>query len=195
MTVVCGLTRVRVKGGKKAQMNIDEILVENAISQYGLRQMHVIRQGRPVDPHPWVERVPDDARDLVGLYQVREDALDMYHLYVVWNARELVDLGKTKAPLRYGVIWFVADGETASWTIEVAACAYERIMKRWPTVAWMQKVPVSYPKKLTLDCGEMIQIDQGCWVPQERYVVVGIPMLEFNPVMEVEISRREVVHG
>jgi hypothetical protein len=184
-----------MKGGRKIQMNLDEILVEDVISQFALRQLHVIRQGRPVDPHPWVERVPDDASDLVKLYQVHEKELDMYHLYVVWNARELVDLSLIKAPLRYAVVWFVADGETASWTIEVAACAYERIFKRWPKVAWLQKVLSHYPKELRLDCGEVIRVEQADWVPQERYVCVGIPKSEFDPTIEVDMSYREVGHG
>lgn len=177
------------------QLNVDEILVENAISQFALRQIHVIRQGKKVDPLPWVERVPDDARELMKLFRVYEEELDVHHLYLVWNARELVDLSRTAAPVRYAVVWFVADGETASWTIEVAACAYERIFKRWPKVAWLQKVLSHYPKELRLDCGELIQVEQADWVPQERYVCVGIPKSEFDPTIEVDMSYREVVHG
>lgn len=181
---------------KAVQMNIDEVLVENVISNYGLRQVHVIRQGNPVDALPWSEMVPEDAWELKNLYAIHEEELDVHHLYVVWNARELVDLSKRAgAPLRYGVLWFIAPGETVSWAVELAACRYERIFHRWPTRAWMLKVDAAYPEEILLDCGELLKLEQGAWMPQERYVCVGIVKEEFDPIFDLDMSYREVKSG
>jgi hypothetical protein len=172
-------------------------LVWNRISARGLREAHVMRYGQPPKADAWMhELVEDYARDTVRRMIDHEKDLNIYHLILWWNAREVVEMAAgCGAPIRYGVLWWINSGETVSWAADLAATVYFRAFARMPEVVWMQRPP---PGHETVDVQNMergdllgknapvrtrtLQVRRGGWVPEERYLVVGIERERFDPV-------------
>ena len=174
------------------QIAIDESVIEDVISRFGLRMVHIMRYGQPTNDFAWsqkwiAEKVPDHAREFV-FWRVSADqeaALQYWHLFIYWNAREMVEFSPRwkGAELRYGVLWYIPQGkgETASFSVDVAATLYRLATGRKATHAWLRDVPVS--KRVVIQAQDgPVALTMGCeWVPQ-HFVVVGRPSEEWDPV-------------
>ena len=135
----------------------EEVLVLNDLTEYGLRRMHVVSMGRPVERDVWLERVPGEAIEHVNCIQTKEEGLDVWHLWVVWNCREMVTVSPALTPAlsqegegatRKGVLWYVGKGIPVSFAVEVGAEVYGRTVGRWPGVclarSWPKEAPELY---------------------------------------------------
>jgi len=170
-------------------INTDEKVVSDLVFWTGLHRVEVIRFGRPVDEEAAMLLAPDVSRETVTMYDWIEDpeGLKLHHLFVNWKERGAVDFsemidksdgGQGRAlPLRYGVLWWIAPGETISFSADVAATVHKRRFGAMPSAAWVRKLPAGAQGLIEVGEGDdhvMLELRVGEWVP-ERFVVVGIP--------------------
>ncbi|HPS41354.1 MAG TPA: hypothetical protein PK040_02035 [Anaerolineaceae bacterium] len=185
-------------------------IVENTLNEFGLRTLHAVDFNAPISRDAIMELVPAEGKESLGVYPVYDKELKMHHVYAVWNAREVVDFERVNqflanahtaddaltpcpspidgrgvkriVPVRYGVMWWIAKGETMSLAIELAAQLYLEQMKRWPTMVWANKLPANAPDCYrTVKDGQVtdLPLQVATWVP-ERFIVVGIPAAEWD---------------
>jgi hypothetical protein len=161
-----------------------ESLVENSLSRLGLRTLHVIRYGAAVDVDQWLGEVPGEAAGTVKVVRTCEEELGIHHAYIHWNAREMVEF--QGAPVRYGVLWYIAHGERMRDAIEFASCLYRTLTGVYPRTIWAEKVPEGAPEVFELEGFEkdrgsllpaQVSLKEGWWVPQ-RYILAGIESKE-----------------
>jgi len=162
-----------------AQLSTDEVVSYNKITYRGLREVRIMRYGKPANDFNWAQYwiggiVPPQARELATWRVAKEDDLDYYFLYIWWNARELVTFSTAfGAPMETGVLWYVKKGdETLQDSAELAAFIYERDTKQAPTGLWIGKEPVCKHPTISTTKGKLTVITGEIWVP-ERYIVVG----------------------
>ena len=92
-----------------------EELIENSISEMGLRCMHIVRTGKPVNCERWFKKVPQPGRSFITRLQNHEEDLDVYHLRMYWNPREAITIIENNGDKSPSVIWFIDDpGELVS---------------------------------------------------------------------------------
>lgn len=188
-------------------------LVWNRISEKGLREVHLMLHGSLPKLEEWISAVcPDYAQDTVRWYHQEEKDLNLNHLFILWNAREVVefdlrifgiqvtnsvpDLDAAKnaaAPLKYGVLWWIGK-DNVSFSADLAATLYFQQFGRMPEKMWMRTMPKGHDHVLVQDVSagdqskrheqKLCRMDilQADWVPEERYLVVGIERERFDPV-------------
>lgn len=179
----------------------EEVLLENDLTEGGLRRMHVMGMGEAPDVVRWREMVPPEAEG-VEVFRTQEEAIGVHHLWFVWGAREVVDLTPHPdasqslphpRPLSQGergeggdgvsgevVMWQVGTGDTLSWSIDLAATMFRLRLGRWPDTAWVRKLPPGAPVEMETTPSRVEGRDEICklriveagWVPK-RFVVVG----------------------
>jgi hypothetical protein len=172
-------------------LNSDEKLVSEVVSSRGLHTAKIIRFARPVDEEAWIERlIPDYARSTYTFWDDVEDpgGLNCHLLFLHWKERGAVDFREIKevqegagaSPARtpsVGVLWWIAPGESLSFSADVAATVHKRSFGCMPSVAWVRKLPAKAQKAIEVGEGDdhvMLELKTGDWVP-ERFVVVGVP--------------------
>ena len=181
-------------------MSTDQTVVSDLIFWTGLHRVEVIRFGKPVDEAAAAQRlVPGRCRESVTMFDWVEDekGLNLHHLYVNWKERGAVDYSgeewaRHAVPLRYGVLWYIAPGESLSFSADVAADLYRQRFGVMPSAAWVRKMPRGSIDRTPLartnsdarvhknrvsvgegaDAG-FVELMVGEWVP-ERFVVVGV---------------------
>lgn len=85
----------------------EEILIENELSRYGLRTMHVMRMGAAVERGRWVDLVPVVCRDFLSVYAPVEAGLGVHHLYLWWPTRDVARFKYADGSTRDGVFWWI----------------------------------------------------------------------------------------
>ena len=186
-------------------MATDEKVISDLIFWTGLHRVELIRFGRPVDEDAAVkELVPDVSQETVTMFDWIEDpeGLKLYHLFLNWKERGAVDFSQIRevqegagaSPARtmpnFGILWWIAPGESLSFSADVAATVHKRSFGCMPSVAWVRRLPASAYTSRTersgaqrprtvIEVGEgddhvMLELRTGDWVP-ERFVVVGVP--------------------
>ena len=63
---------------------VDEIIVEEGVSRFGLHRLHVIRMGGVVDQVKWIEERVGEGR-LEALVEYEDEGLGIYHLRLYWK--------------------------------------------------------------------------------------------------------------
>ena len=155
----------------------EEVLVENAISSYGLRRVHVMQMGKPVAARRWLSLVPDEAKHLANGFRWFEEDLDIYHLCLVWHAREPMNLTDGEQQFEV-VLWFVdvKNGENLRFGVDLAAIIFERHYARQPELAVVRRLPENAPGWLTTEGGAgfapvKVRLAEDVRIP-ERFVVM-----------------------
>ncbi len=65
---------------------MDEVIVEEGVSRFGLHRIHVVRMGAPVDIWDWiVEKVLPMDGVVETYYQYEEEKLGVHHLRLYWK--------------------------------------------------------------------------------------------------------------
>ena len=120
---------------------MDEELLSNSISRYGLHELHVARMGAPVEIEHWMAFVPDYAN--AEMQRWTEEPLGIHHLLIVWPAREVVHLvGGPSAWCGLNVVlWRLDKGESVRDGTIKAAVAYLEKLGRWPNRVAIRKLP------------------------------------------------------
>jgi len=181
-------------------MREDEKMVSDVVLANGLHKTEVIRFAQPVDVDAWVEKlVPDHSLDTWTYWDFVEDpkGLKLNHLYLYWRQRGPVDFTQIRQSLaegtldtlsvpvqgthsnllpQVGVLWWIAPGESLSFSADVAATVHKKKFGRMPSTAWVRALPKG-AKDIQVgegaDQGKLV-VKTGDWVPK-RFVVVGIP--------------------
>ena len=66
---------------------VQEVVVEEGVSRFGLHRVHVMRMGAAVDVDQWVkERVGEGV--VKGWWEYKEEEMDVYHLWLWWKDDE-----------------------------------------------------------------------------------------------------------
>lgn len=152
-------------------------VVEDYLSEYGLRVMHAVDFSAPVCKADLEALVPFEGRELATYYPGVDEELKMHHLYVAWHAREVVDLscwGSFEA--RYAVLWCIGKGESVSVSIELAIDIYLKAIGVMPQCVWLRKMLKDYPEVYETDRGDeayALRLIEDERVP-ERFIVLGI---------------------
>lgn len=120
---------------------MDEELLSNTISRYGLRELHVARMGAPVEIDHWMTFLPDYAD--AEMQRWTEEPLGIHHLLIVWPAREVVHLvdGPSEWCGLNVMLWRLDKGESVRDGTISAAVAYLEKIGRWPNRVAMHKLP------------------------------------------------------
>jgi len=142
-----------------------EELIENSLSELGLRTMHIVSTGEPVDLNNWYQKVPDGGKRYLLKDTDHEEALDVYHLWLYWNACEPVNIEKngSKQP---AVIWYLGLLDEINDTVLSALDCFKRVYGVDPEKI-LTKKKESIPE-LEFPTPE---IKEAEWVPK-RYLFV-----------------------
>jgi len=174
-------------------MATDEKVISDQIFWTGLHRVELIRFGKPVDENLWSKKlVPDVSWESLTMFDWIEDpkGLKLHHLYVNWKERGAVDFTRIFGldqndfdivklgfvPPVVGVLWWIAPGESLSFSADVAATMHKKMFGVMPSTAWVRMIPKN-AKDIQVgegaDQGKLV-VKTGDWVP-ERFVVVGNP--------------------
>lgn len=163
-------------GTKKDDMS-DETVVLNDISRYGMRRVHVMRMGKPVEREQYICNmlpVEYDLDDLI-LAEYRDAAVDVYHLWLHWHAREMVTLRYGDGRRSEVSCWWWMGKMNVRLAADCAATVYRRKMGRWPDRVLISKLPKWAEGHINaMDMGEAVQLQLVAeeWVPEKFVVVV-----------------------
>lgn len=69
-----------------------EMVMSDTLSLDGIRRLHILRMGAEVDAARWMGRVPVVCEGTLARTSWVEEALGVWHLLMVWRAREMVTL-------------------------------------------------------------------------------------------------------
>ena len=159
----------------------EETLIENSLSRLGMRTLDIMRYGKPVNSDPWLLMVPGEAREHAVIYRRVEPGLNMHHMLITWNAREMVEMQNT--PLRFGVWWWIENGERMSHAIDMAASLFKIRTGEYPTRCWVKELPKNAPDSYEIEGfsneppTKPVTLRMADWIP-ERFVCVGIELIE-----------------
>lgn len=158
--------------------NNDESLVLNDISRYGLRRVHVIRMGKRVEQANWLHLLPVETDwDDVTTAVYQDKAMGIWHLWMHWHARELIQL-KLADGQKVPSYWWWVGKMGAQLSGDLAATVYRQLMGRWPEVALVKKLPKGATAQSTIqakDQGEIIELPicVADWVPPKMVIVAA----------------------
>lgn len=158
-------------------------VVEDVVTSGGLRQVHVVSMDGPVDVRRWVnELAPGEAAaGDVQIYRVHEADVGVHHAWLVWHAREVVEIfaaGDGGESRFQGVMWWVGPEEGLRYSIDVAAAVYRAKLGRWPVQAWVRKLPRGATAEVAIDGlygeePEVVALGEAGWVPPRFVVLAG----------------------
>lgn len=128
-------------------VNSEEMLIENELSRFGLRTIHVMRMGGPVNVERWLELSPVVCRDAVQCYRSVEKELGVHHLFLFWPTREITRFKYSTGQIQDGVMWWIGKSwyetektasirEAADW----ATMTYQMAFLRSPTRCLVGKI-------------------------------------------------------
>lgn len=120
-----------------------EMMLHNDISSYGLRRVHVVQMGAPVDATNWLGVIPDAADDLARSHRWVEEPLGIHHLLILWPAREVVHLVGEPEEWRGTdvLLWKLGKGESIRDGSIQAAVTYLEYFERWPDRVGVRSLP------------------------------------------------------
>ena len=118
----------------------DEMVMLNEMTRHGLRSLHVMRMGEKVERERWVGLAPVEARETVTVIEREEKEMGVFHLNVVWQAREAAMLrwGDGRAD-QESVWWWIGKSllepekvSSLREAVDWAAMTFERAFGKWP---------------------------------------------------------------
>jgi len=144
-----------------------EELVENELSEHGLRSMHIVRVGKQVSSARWIKKVPEHGKPFLSRLKYHEPDLDIYHLRLYWNAREATtfEMGTSK---QQGLIWYVDHLSEIAEIARDAILHFENVYGRKASKVLVQEDM----KTLLVEPEVDIQVDVRDWVPRSYLFVL-----------------------
>ena len=151
---------------------MDDVLMANDLTRYGLRRVHVMRMGARPERERWLALAPGEVDlDDMSVIETREDGLDVWHLHVCWHARELVKLEGGEQGM--AVMWYLG-GQPVRLGVDCAATLFNMRTGRLPRAALIGKLPrgtVAGVMVAVSPAGE-IPLREAGWAPKGFVVVV-----------------------
>lgn len=176
-----------------------EQVVLNDITRYGLRRVHVMGEREIEDVDGWIERfVSEEARELVTIWRSQERELGIWHLWLCWNAREVMQFQNNLVGFgcgisnpneiwdfhpQLGVLWWMGhNAVSVRWQAEMAATMFRLKTGERPGRVWVREKPKTAGKdtcptkfEVGLVGEERVELEMEVkeWVPKGFLVVVG----------------------
>ena len=158
-------------------MNSQTVVVDNYLSRFGLRGVHLMRMGAAVDVEAARARwVPGEAEEVTRI-AYEEAALGAHHLVLCWPAREVVRLEREDRKTD-AVMWWVGErswlGEgkaTLREAVDLAGSLFKLRLGRPPARAMVRKLPKGATPTLPVAGAGEVTLAEEEWVPA-GYVVV-----------------------
>lgn len=63
-------------------------VVQDDVSRFGLRRLHVIRMGGKVEKDDWLVQIEGDGGEVKAVLEYEEEELGLWHLRIFWKVRE-----------------------------------------------------------------------------------------------------------
>lgn len=183
----------------------DEQLVENVLTWSGMRWVHVIRMGKPVEIGNWMKMIPPECVNLFSDRAWYEKELDIHHLGLTWQHRGLVTIEKKLVERTFegieedwvGAMWYIEDGGTLSEGADWAACLHRLRLGRWPDVCLVREIPKGAPERFEIEglnkrkygLPSAMRLLKMEWLPR-RFVVAG----NYSSSSFYERDEKEVVY-
>lgn len=172
---------------------MSETLVLNDLTACGLRRMHIVRMGAPVQLDNWIDQVPGEAINLLKVACTHEQDLDVHHLWMVWNAREMVNFILPDRQQVLGTLWWIEKGESVRWSTDLAANLYVLKTGRMPDQVWIRERPKAATDEIEVDITRQgvitLRLDTKLWIPT-RFVIVVNGGLRHGETEAVEMPER-----
>ncbi len=152
-------------------------LVENSLSRYGLHLVHLVQAGAAIDARAYLELVPEYGRETLEMRRRHEADLDVHHLYLLWNARELVTLKAAGRDVRAVMWWIGRDEKKRHVSLREAAnraamCYFEQVGE-WPKYAGVRELPEGAAARIQINGSEeSMALWAISWAPA-GYVIVS----------------------
>jgi hypothetical protein len=157
-------------------------ILENTLSQEGMRWLHVVSMGLAVDAEYWLSQVAPFSRPLVEMQRQYEPGLDLHHLRMWWPVtHELVTVTGGPAWLngRQALLRKIEKGQLMREAIQLAGVEYADLSGRWPDVALTQSIPAGATDQVLV------------YEDSEERIVVSLEALETLPRGFVLMAKRE----
>jgi hypothetical protein len=157
-------------------MNDSEV-IENTISVQGMRWMHVIRMGEPVDQEMWLARVPDYSLSLVQVQRQYEPGLELHHLRLWWPAREPIRLFNAPGLVdgTSVLLWSLEKKQGLRDAARYAGVAYLDYFGRWPDLVRFAKLPEGATETIDIYQTEeehvTARLVETGWVPKQFLIM------------------------
>ena len=155
----------------------DETVVKNGLSVYGLRQVHVIRMGKPVERENWLHLLPVeiDWHD-VTMAEYLDKGMGIHHLWINWHAREMIQIKYPDGRPEISFWWWIGTMGVRLST-DCAATVYRRKIGKWPERVMIGKLPKGAQEGALIEARDMgdrteIPLRVADWVPS-KFVVVA----------------------
>lgn len=151
-------------------------VLENSISAEGMRWLHVVQMGQPVDQEYWLGTICQYSLALVERQTQYEEDLDLHHLRLWWPAREPVTIcgGPGWLNDQRAVLWRVEKGQMLREAVMYAGVAYLDLIGRWPSVALVQSLPAGATERVLVyaDSDERVEVTLEVWETLPRGFVL-----------------------
>ncbi len=149
--------------------------------------------GKPVELDNWIEQVPGEALGLVTAARRHEAELDIYHLWVLWHAREIINFVLPDGQQIWGALWWIGKEESVSWCADLAANLYVKRTGQQPDQVWIRERPKGAPEEVKVDITgqgsialRLIEVE---WIPK-RFVIAVNGGLQHGKTEAVEMPER-----
>ncbi len=133
------------------------ITVEDIVTRYGLRRVHLMSHGKRVDPRVVSPMVPWEGEGSLAFFEQEEKELRTWHLTATWRAHEPTTLKMGGEELT-GVLWYLEKGTRLSEEVEAAAFRYVAYYDNMPNLAFVHKMQKGWKSAVEFKAGEMIRI-------------------------------------
>jgi len=176
----------------------DERVIQNDVTVHGLRRLHVVRMGRPVDMEHWMgSSVVMYGLDTLQRHTSYEPDLGVHHLYMWWHAREPMKFCVPVAKVEVaGVMWWIGQGERMSAAIDLAATRHWLEYGTWPSAAYVREIPRGATAWVEIldehNRAIRVRLAKADWAPKRVLMIVGA---EAEQVIETALMREEVGDG
>ncbi|MBA4420247.1 MAG: hypothetical protein C0391_03795 [Anaerolinea sp.] len=155
----------------------EEVCLENDMSRFGLRRLHVICLGEPVKIENWTQHVPMSSIHTCSSVAWVEKPVGMHHLQIYWKAREVVKIfdpstGSGDKELVVVMWWIdVKAGDTIRTAADDAACFFSAMYPWMPTKAALSNLPKGIENKKLDEPFQNIEFIEMPWVPKSFVAV------------------------
>jgi hypothetical protein len=156
----------------------DLVVIDDELSRFGLRCVHLMRIGGQVDLAEARGRyIPADAEEVIRCAW-EEKELGAHHLVLSWPAREVICLQENGSS-REAVMWWIGEKSqlveggkaTMREAIDMAGTLFQLRMGRSPVRALVRKLPKGATKTAPVEGIGEVELVEANWAPAGFVVI------------------------